>query len=246
MDPQARLGADVTIGPYALVGSGTVIGDRSRVMAHAQVMPDTTLGADCQVFQGAAIGGPPQHIDFEEHETKVTVGDGTVIREYVTVNRGMRESGTIIGSQAYLMAYVHVGHDCRIGDRVILANGVQLGGFVQIDEYASVGGMTPVHQQCHVGAHAFIGGGFRVVQDVPPYILATGEPLGFSGLNVIGLRRRNIPPEVRAQIKRAYQLIYRSEHNPRQAAEVIRREMDLIPEIQTILAFIENSTRGLI
>ena len=129
---------------------------------------------------------------------------------------------------------------------MILANGVQLGGFVQIDAYASVGGMTPVHQQCHVGAHAFVGGGFRVVQDVPPYVLATGEPLGFSGLNVVGLRRRGIPAEVRAQIKRVYQLIYRSEHNPRQAAEVIRREMDLIPEIQTILAFIENSTRGLI
>lgn len=242
----AQLGMDVNIGPYAMVDSGTVIGDRNRVMAHAHIMPGAILGADCQVFQGAAIGGPPQHIDFEEHETKVTIGNGTVIREYVTVNRGMRERGTIIGSQVYLMAYVHVGHDCRIGDQVILANGVQLGGFVQIDEFASVGGLTPVHQQCHVGAHAFVGGGFRVVQDVPPYILATGEPLGYSGLNVVGLRRRGIPAEVRAQLKRAYQLIYRSKYNLCQAMEVIRREMDPTPEIQTILVFIENSTRGLI
>lgn len=246
MDPQAQLGVDITIDPYAMVGSGTVIGDRSRVMAHAHVLPGTTLGADCQVFQGAVIGGSPQHIDFEEHETKVTIGNGTVIREYVTVNRGMRERGTIIGSQVYLMAYVHVGHDCRIGDQVILANGVQLGGFVQIDAYASIGGMTPVHQQCHVGTHAFVGGGFRVVQDVPPYILATGEPLGFSGLNAIGLRRRNLPPEVRAQIKRAYQLIYRSDHTIPQALAAIRQEMAPISEIQTILDFIESSTRGLI
>ncbi len=245
MDPQAQLGVDVTIGPYAIVDSGTVIGDRSRVMAHAHVMPGTTLGADCQLFQGAVIGGPPQHIDFEEHDTKVTVGDSTVIREYVTVNRGMRESGTIIGSQAYLMAYVHVGHDCRIGDRVILANGVQLGGFVQIDEYASVGGMTPVHQQCRVGAHAFVGGGFRVVQDVPPYILATGEPLGFSGLNLVGLRRRGIPAEVQARIKRAYKLIYRSDYTIRQALAAIRQEMEPSSEIQAILDFIESSTRGI-
>lgn len=215
-------------------------------MAQAQILRGVTLGADCRVFQGAVIGGPPQDLSFKGGDTPVLIGDGTVLREFVTINRGTREAGTVIGSQAYLMAYVHVGHDGRVGDHVILANCVQLGGFVQIQEYASLGGATPVHQFCRVGTHVFVGGAYRVVKDVPPYILASGEPLRFGGLNVVGLRRCGFPAEVRAQIKKAYKLIYRSEHNLSQAVAAIKEELEPTPEIQTILTFIEQGTRGFI
>ncbi len=144
------------------------------------------------------------------------------------------------------MAYVHVGHDGRVGDNVILANMVQLGGFAQIHEFAAIGGCTPVHQFCRVGAHAFVGGGYRVVQDVPPYIIASGEPLRFGGLNVVGLRRRGFPAEVRGRIKQAYKLIYRSRHNLSQAVAIIREELEPSLEIQMILEFIEQGSRGLI
>ncbi len=214
-------------------------------MAHAHILRGTTLGADCQVFQGAVLGGPPQDLSFEGGDTPLTVGDGTVVRELATLHRGTRETGTVIGSQAYLMAYVHVGHDGQIGDHVILANGIQLGGFAQIHEYAFIGGQTPVHQYCRVGAHAFVGGGYRVVKDVPPYVMASGEPLRFGGLNVVGLRRRGFPAEVRSQIKRAYKIIYRSEYNLSRALSVVREELELTPEIRTILTFIEQGDRGL-
>ncbi len=215
-------------------------------MAHAQVLRGTTLGTDCRVFHGAVIGGPPQDLKFEGGDTPTSVGDGTVLREYVTIHRGTGEAGTVVGSRTFLMAYVHVGHDGIIGDNVILANMVQLGGFAQIHEYAFVGGCTPVHQFCRVGAHAFVGGGYRVVQDVPPYVMASGEPLRFGGLNVVGLRRRGFPAETRTRIKRAYKLIYRSGHNLIQAVAAIKEEMEPAPEIQTILTFIEQASRGLI
>jgi UDP-N-acetylglucosamine acyltransferase len=215
-------------------------------MAHAQVLRGTTLGADCRVFHGAVIGGRPQDLKFEGGDTPTSVGDGTVLREYVTIHRGTGEAGTVIGSRAFLMAYVHVGHDGIIGDNVILANMVQLGGFAQIHEYAFVGGCTPVHQFCRVGAHAFIGGGYRVVQDVPPYVMASGEPLRFGGLNVVGLRRRGFPAETRARIKKAYKLIYRSDHNLSKAVTIIKEELEPTPEIQTILTFTGQASRGLI
>ncbi len=215
-------------------------------MAHAQVLRGTTLGADCRVFHGAVIGGPPQDLKFEGGDTPTSVGDGTVLREYVTIHRGTGEAGTVVGSRAFLMAYVHVGHDGIIGDNVILANMVQLGGFAQIHEYAFVGGCTPVHQFCRVGAHAFVGGGYRVVQDVPPYVMASGEPLKFGGLNVVGLRRRGFPAETRARIKQAYKLIYRSGHNLIQAVAAIKEELEPAPEIRVILGFIEQGTRGFI
>ncbi len=222
------------------------MGERTEIMAHAQILRGTTLGTGCQVFHGAVVGAPPQDLTFEGGLTPTSIGDGTVLREYVTIHRGTREGGTVIGSDAYLMAHVHVGHDGMIGDNVILANMVQLGGFAQIHEYASIGGCTPVHQFCRVGAHAFVGGGFRVVQDVPPYVMASGEPLRFGGLNVIGLRRRGFPAEVRAQIKKAYKYIYRSGHNLSQAVAIIRDELEPTPEIQAILEFIEQGSRGFI
>ncbi|MEE9161737.1 MAG: acyl-ACP--UDP-N-acetylglucosamine O-acyltransferase [Candidatus Neomarinimicrobiota bacterium] len=246
VDTSARLGIDVKVGPFAVIGGDSEVGDNTEIMGHVQILAGTRFGSGCRVHHGAVVGGAPQDISYTGGGGGVAVGDGAVLREFVTVNRGTQQDGTIVGSKAYLMAYCHVGHDGVVGDEVILANGVQLGGFAQVGDYASIGGMTPVHQFCRVGTHAFVGGGYRVVKDVPPYILATGEPLGFAGLNVVGLRRRGFSAESRGQIKRAYRLIYRSGNNLSQALEAIRAEMGDVQPIQALLTFIEEAKRGII
>ncbi len=194
------------------------------------------------------MGGIPQDLKYDGADTRLVIGDNTTIREFVTVGRGTRaeDPGTCIGSETLLMAYVHVGHDSFIGDHVVIANSVNLGGYVYIQDYASIGAGSPVHQFCHIGVHTFIGGGYRVVQDVPPYILASGNPLHYAGINSVGLRRRGFTVDVRKTLKQVYKLIYRSTYNLHQAVEIIKNDMEPTPEVQTVLAFIENSTRGLI
>ncbi len=194
------------------------------------------------------MGGIPQDLKYDGADTRLVIGDNTTIREFVTVGRGTRaeDPGTCIGSETLLMAYVHVGHDSFIGDHVVIANSVNLGGYVYIQDYASIGAGSPVHQFCHIGVHTFIGGGYRVVQDVPPYILASGNPLHYAGINSVGLRRRGFTVDVQKTLKQVYKLIYRSTYNLHQAVEIIKNDMEPTPEVQTVLAFIENSTRGLI
>ena len=193
------------------------------------------------------MGEIPQDIKFDGEKSELIIGDSTTIREFCTLNRGTKESGkSEIGNHCLLMAYVHIAHDCVIGDHSILANGVQLGGHVEIGKYVTIGGMTPVDQFCKIGDFSFIGGGFRIVQDIPPFILAMGDPLKFSGLNSVGLRRNNFAPEVRKQIKQAYHFIYQSEMNRSQAVSQIKSEFNAIPEINQIIEFINNSDRGLV
>ena len=246
VDPRADLDDGVIVGPAAVIEGGAYIGQGTEIMAHAHIMTGVNVAANCKVFPGCVLGGAPQDMKFKGGNTPVFVGEGTVLREYVTVHRSTREEGTVIGQNAYLMAYVHVGHDCSVGDHVILANLVQLGGFAQIHEYAFIGGTTPVHQYCRVGAYTMVGGGYRVVQDVPPFIMVSGEPMRFGGLNVIGLRRHGFSSEVRDQIKKAYKIIYRSEYNLSQALKVVKEELPSTAEVQSILDFFEHGTRGFI
>lgn len=244
---KAELGSNITIGPFSIIESDTKIGDGTLVFSHSVIKSNTTIGKNCKVFQGAVLGEIPQDLKFENEHSTLVVGNNSTIREYATLNRGTKERGeTTIGNNVLLMAYVHIGHDCDVKDNSILANGVQLGGHVTIGINATIGGMTPIHQFCKVGDYAFIGGGFRVVQDVPPFIIAAGEPLKFNGINSIGLRRKEYSSEVRKQIKAAYNLIYRSELNITQAVEKIKKELPNIQEIQNILQFLEKSDRGLI
>jgi UDP-N-acetylglucosamine acyltransferase len=176
------------------------------------------------------------------------IGDNTTIREFCTLNRGTSESNqTKIGNNVLLMAYVHVAHDCTIGNNVILANGVQLGGHVQVGDYVVIGGTTPVHQYCKIGEHAMVGGGFRVVKDVPPYILVGGEPLKYNGLNSLGLRRRGFKPEIRKILKETYKYIYNSNMNTNDAInKILLKNYCNKLEVQKIISFIKNSTRGLV
>jgi len=247
IDSSARLGKNVSVGPYTIIEKNVIIGNGTWIDAHAHIKPFTKIGKDCKIFHGAVVGEIPQDIKFEGEKSELIVGDSTTIREFCTLNRGTKDKGrSEVGSNCLLMAYVHVAHDCVIRDHSILANGVQLGGHVEIGKHVTIGGMTPVHQFCKIGDYSFIGGGLRIVQDVPPYILAMGEPLQFSGLNSVGLRRKNFTPEACKQIKQAYQLIYQSNLNRSQAVSQIQKEFNDIPVIDGIIDFIENSDRGLI
>ena len=241
------MGKNVSIGPFSIIEHDVNIGSNTCIDAHTHIKSYTTIGKDCKIFHGAVVGEIPQDIKFDGEKSLLIIGHATTIREFCTLNRGTKETGkTTIGHHCLLMAYVHVAHDCSIGNHTILANAVQLGGHVKIGNYVTIGGMTPVHQFCKVGDYSFTGGGYRIVQDIPPYILAMDEPLKYSGLNIIGLRRRNFSTEIRKNLKRAYQLIYQSSLNRNQAVSQIKEEFKSTPEINTILDFIANSSRGLI
>ena len=241
------MGKNVSIGPFSIIEHDVKIGSNTCIDAHAHIKSYTIIGKNCKIFHGAVVGEIPQDMKYDDEKSLLIIGNNNIIREFCTLNRGTNETGkTTIGNHCLFMAYVHVAHDCAIGDHSILANAVQLGGHVEIGNHVTIGGMTPVHQFCKIGNYSFIGGGYRIVQDVPPYILAMDEPLKYSGLNVIGLRRNNIPTDVRNNIKQVYHLIYQSNLNRQQAVSKIKTEFKSTPEINTILDFIENSTRGLI
>jgi UDP-N-acetylglucosamine acyltransferase len=247
IDPSAKLGKDVHVGPFAIIEKDVTIGEGTWINAHAHIKSFTTIGNNCKIFNGTVLGEIPQDLKFEGEKSELIIGNSTTIREFCTLNRGTKDKGkTIVGSNCIIMAYVHIAHDCFVNDHSILANGVQLGGHVDIGEHVTIGGMTPVHQFCQIGDHSFIGGGLRIVQDVPPFILAMGEPLKFSGLNTVGLRRKKFSTETLSLIKKTYRYIYQSDLNRTQAVSQIKMEFNGVSEIDCILNFIKNSNRGLI
>ncbi|HUP18370.1 MAG TPA: acyl-ACP--UDP-N-acetylglucosamine O-acyltransferase [Gemmatimonadota bacterium] len=245
VDPTAELHESVSVGPHAIIGPRVTIGAGTRVYAHAIIECDTTIGERTSIHYGAVIAGEPQDLKYEGEATVCLIGSDTVIREYVTVNRGTRALGrTQIGDGCLLMAYVHVAHDCQIGDGVILSNAVNLAGHVTIDEQAILGGMTPVHQFVRVGAHAFVGGASRIQKDIPPYVKAAGNPAQLFGLNAVGLDRRGFPENVKNELKRAYRLFFNSKLNISQALERSQTDLHPYPEIVRFLTFISESERG--
>ena len=244
---KSKIGKNVSIGPYCIIEDDVVIGNNTKIDSYTVIKQYTTIGNNCEIFSHCVIGEVPQDKKYEGEKTSLSIGNNTIIREFCTLNRGTKENKiTKIGSDCLLMAYVHIGHDCIVKDNIILANGVQLGGHVIIDDYAIVGGLTPVHQFCKIGQHSLVGGGLRVVQDIPPYIIANGQPLRFSGINSLGLRRRKFSAIQRATIKQAYKLIYNSNYNLSQAKEKIEKTLNKSKEASAILNFINSSKRGLI
>jgi len=247
VDPGAELGPDVEIGPWVIVGPGCTVGARSVLAPRAMLERNVRLGADCRVGTGSILGGDPQDLKFRGEETWVEVGDGSTVREYATINRGTAESGsTTVGRKCLVMAYVHLAHDCHLGDEVILSNLAQLAGHVKVGEGVIISGMSAVHQFVKIGAYAFIGGMSRVSKDVPPFVKAVGMPLQMYGLNTIGLERRGFSREAIAALKKAYQLFFRSELNVSQALERARAELPALPEVETFLTFVEASERGVL
>jgi UDP-N-acetylglucosamine acyltransferase len=243
----ARIGNDVAIGPYTVIEDDVVIGAGTQIGPHVYCADGARIGKACRIHKGAVIATLPQDLKFKDEKTTFEIGDNTTVREFCTLNRGTAEHmKSTVGSNCLLMAYVHVAHDCTIGDNVILANSVQMGGHVIIEDSVIVGGLTAIHQFVSIGQHTMVGGHFRVPKDVPPYILAGGMPLTFEGLNVIGMRRRGFSREALDALSKAFHLLYLSKLNVSQAAEKIRHDLTPTAEIQNLLSFIERSKRGII
>ena len=247
VNPKAELGEGVVVSPFSIIEKNVTIGDGTWIGPHVLVASGARIGKACKIHQGAVVCSIPQDLKFEGEETTLEIGDETVVREYCTLNRGTKDHWkTEIGKRCLLMAYAHVAHDCILGDNVIIANAVNMAGHVTIENFAGIGGMTPVHQFCRVGQHSFIGGGYRIVKDIPPYILAGAEPLKFGGVNSIGLRRRGFSDETILGIQRVYKIIYRKKLNVTQALTRIKDEFEIVDEIKTIVDFFETSERGVL
>jgi UDP-N-acetylglucosamine acyltransferase len=245
--PDTVLGADVEIGAYAIIGEDCHIGDGCVIGARATLERYVTLGANVKLGVGVALGGDPQDTKFKGEKTTVEIGEGTVIRDYSTINRGTTHSyKTTIGKQCFLMTYVHLGHDCHVGDHVVIANGSQFAGHVTIGDRANISGLTAVHQFVNIGAYSFIGGCSRVPKDIPPYIKAVGNPVKLYGLNTVGLQRNGFAEETLRELKRAYRLFFRSELNVSQALEKANSELHMVGEVKTFVDFVASSERGVV
>ena len=244
--PEAKIASNVVIEPFTTIHKNVVIKEGTWIGSNVTIMEGARIGKNCKIFPGAVISAIPQDLKFEGEETTVVIGDNTVIRECVTINRGTVDRyKTVVGSHVLLMAYVHIAHDCIIGNHSILANAVQVAGHVVMDEYAYVGGMSALHQFVKVGEHAMISGGSLVRKDVPPYIRAAREPLGYSGINSIGLRRRGYSNEKINEIQEIYRVIYLNGMNNSAALDKIELVMAPSKERDEILNFVRTSERGI-
>ena len=244
--PTAVLGERVEIGPYAYVGDQCVVGDGCVIAMRATLERNVTLADGVKIGIGSVIGGDPQDLKYKGEHTTVEIGENSVVREYATINRGTTHSlKTTVGSGSFLMSYVHLAHDCQVGNGVIIGNGTQLAGHVSIDDRAIVSGLVAVHQFARIGRHSFVGGCSRVAKDVPPYLKAVGNPVKLYGLNSVGLQRSGFDDAIVRELKRAYRLVFRSELNVSQALQRARAELQQFAEVMAFLTFIEESERGI-
>jgi UDP-N-acetylglucosamine acyltransferase len=244
--PDAVLGENVVVEPFATIEKDVVIGDNCWIGPNAVIHNGARLGNGVKVFPSAVISGLPQDLKFKGEETTCEIGDNTTIREFVTINRGTEDRWkTKVGSNCLIMAYVHLAHDCFVGNNVILSNGTQLAGHVTIDDFAIFGGTCAVHQFSKIGAHVMVGGGSLVRKDVPPFVKAGREPISFSGVNVVGLRRRGFSNEVVAQIQEIYRIVYQKGFNTKKAIQEVEDNVADSSEKNQILDFIKNSERGI-
>ncbi|MCK5535172.1 MAG: acyl-ACP--UDP-N-acetylglucosamine O-acyltransferase [Bacteroidales bacterium] len=246
IDPNAKIGENVSIQPFAVIEENVEIGDNTWIGSNATIMAGTKIGANCRVFPSAVIGAVPQDLKFGGENTTVEIGDNNTIREFVTINRGTNASGkTVIGNNNLIMAYVHVAHDCIIGSNCVLANAVSLAGHIVVGDWAVIGGVTAIHQFVHIGEHVMISGGSLVRKDVPPYVTAGREPLSYAGTNSVGLRRRGFSNEQIGEIQSTYRILFQSSLNN---AKAILEIKNTVPESEfrnKIISFIENSERGI-
>ena len=247
VSPRANLGERVEVGPFAIIGDGCELGDDCVIAPRATLERDVKLGAGVKIGIGSVLGGAPQDLKYGGEHTTVEIGDGTVVREFATINRGTSQSfKTSVGSKCLLMSYVHLAHDCHLGNGVILGNSVQLAGHVTIDDRATLSGLSGVHQFVRIGRNAFIGGCSRVAKDIPPFLKAVGNPVRLYGLNSVGLRRHGFSEDVVRELKRAYRLFFRSDLNVSQAMERAASELELYPEVRELMQFVEGSGRGVV
>jgi len=246
VDPRAELGDDVEIGPYCVVGPGVKIGRGTRLLNHVCLLGVTTLGEHNLVSPFTVIGGDPQDVSYQGSPTRVEIGDHNVFRENVTINRATeKEDGvTRVGSHNFLMAGSHVAHDCRLGDRITIANGTMLGGHVHVESHASLSGGVAVHHYATIGGYSFVGGQSRIVHDVPRYMLVDGNPSKIRCINVVGLKRNGVGPQGIDALHEAHRLIYRAKMSPKHAAEILESHGHLLEEVRSLLEFIQAQHEG--
>ncbi|MDR0529878.1 MAG: acyl-ACP--UDP-N-acetylglucosamine O-acyltransferase [Zoogloeaceae bacterium] len=246
--PEAKIGDGVEIGAYSIVGEAVEIGDRTWVGPHAVITGRTRIGRDNRIYQFSSLGEVPQDKKYAGEPTRLEIGDRNTIREFCTFNVGTAQDRgvTQVGNDNWIMAYVHIAHDCVVGDHVIFANNAQLAGHVRVDDWAILGGYTGVHQFCRVGAHVMTAVGTVLLQDVPPYLMAAGNTASPYGVNVEGLKRRGFQPEAIRALKQAYRVIYKSGLMLEEAREKLAEMAQTHPDIQLFLDFFAVSTRGII
>ncbi|MGH7753421.1 MAG: acyl-ACP--UDP-N-acetylglucosamine O-acyltransferase [Gemmatimonadales bacterium] len=247
VDRAAEVAADAEVGPFVIIGPKVTVGAGCRIDAHAVLERNVVLNRNVRVGYGSIVGNDPQDLKYKGEESWVEIGEGTMIREYATINRGTAAAGrTMVGQRCLIMSYVHIAHDCRVGNDCILANGVTMAGHVTIEDRAIVSGLTPIHQFVRIGTFAFVGGASRVNQDVPPFTKAVGNPVHLYGLNSVGLQRAGFTPEVKLALKRAYRLLFNSDLTVTVGIQRARQEFGAIAEVEHFLKFVEASQRGVL
>ena len=245
--PDAKIGENVEIGPFTVIDKDVVIGDGTVIMNNVTIMNGARIGRNCRVFPGAVIAGIPQDLKFKGEETTAVIGDNTTLRECVTINRGTASKGTTaVGHNCLIMAYCHIAHDCEVGNYVIISNASQIAGEVVIDDHAVIGGGTLVHQFTHIGPHVMIQGGSKINKDIPPFVKAARDPIAYTGINIVGLRRRNFSNEDINSIQEIYRYLYLSQLNVSDAIDRIEAEIPQSEVRDQILDFARASKRGIL
>ena len=247
VDPSAEIGAGTIVGPYCVIGPDVVLGLNCWLQQHVTLCGPMSAGARNKFYASCSIGQQTQDLKYQGEPTYLEIGDENTFREFVTISRSTTSKGkTRIGNRGTFLAYSHIAHDCAVGDAVVFSNNGTLAGHVVVGDHAVIGGLTAVHQFCRIGRFAITGGCSKIVQDVPPFMIADGNPAEIRGVNLVGLERKNFAPESVKLIKEAFRLIYRSKYNTRQAVEAMRKELPQKEEITEIIDFIEQSERGII
>ena len=247
IDPSAELGQDVRVGPFSTIGPGVKIGDRTEIGPNVYIEAESVVGADCRIFHGAFIGGDPQVMGARDVQASVEIGDGTTVREFATIHRSAKENEkTIVGKGCLLMAYVHLAHDCIVGDDVVIVNGTGLSGHILVEGGAFISGMVGAHQFVRFGKLSMTGGMSRIGQDVLPFCTVEGNPARLIGTNAVGLKRSGMAPATRSGLKKAVRFLMQSDLNTTQAVEKIEVEIEMSDEIRYLINFINDSERGII
>ena len=247
VSPKAELGDNVVVGPFSTINDDVIVSDDVTIGTGSILDSGTRIGKKCQIGRYSVLGVAPQDLKYRNEKTYLEIGEGTIVREFSSLHRGTTyHYKTTIGKNCFIMTYVHIAHDCIIGDNVIIANAVNMGGHVEIDANATIGGLTAVHQFSKIGQYAFVGGGLRLNKDIPPYIRVMGDPIRYGGTNHIGLERKGFSKESILEIKRAYKILYQPDILISEARELIQKELKPIPEIKLILEFLDRSDRGLL
>ncbi|QBI43556.1 acyl-ACP--UDP-N-acetylglucosamine O-acyltransferase [Burkholderia pseudomallei] len=252
IEPGAQLHETVEVGPYAIVGSHVTIGARTTIGSHSVIEGHTTIGEDNRIGHYASVGGRPQDMKYKDEPTRLVIGDRNTIREFTTIHTGtVQDTGvTTLGDDNWIMAYVHIGHDCCVGSHVILSSNAQMAGHVEIGDWAIVGGMSGVHQFVRIGAHSMLGGASALVQDIPPFVIAAGNKAEPHGINVEGLRRRGFSPDAISALRSAYRILYKNslslEEAKVQLSELAQAGGDGDAAVKSLVDFVESSQRGII